>query len=374
LKNSIKTSEVSQTSEVWFYKGEKMKTYKHLYPLVCDFENIYLAYRKARKGKRGRVGPAQFERVQDDELLKIQEELQTFTYQPDPYHSFYIHDPKKRLISAAPFRDRVVHHALCRVIEPIWERRFIHDTYANRLGKGTHRALDRTQEFARQYRYFLQCDVKQFFPSIDHMVLRKEFARLIHDNDLLWLCDQVLQSGMGVLSEEYDMVYFDGDNLLAANRPRGLPIGNLTSQFWANVYLNQFDHFVKRELKCRAYIRYVDDFLLFSDNKRELTDWRKAIIQQLAELRLTLHEQCAQVFPTFTGIPFLGFRVHPDHRLLKTRKAIHFRRKLKRLLLNYSNGLLDVQKLHQTIQSWIHYAGYGDTWGLRRSVLGGVTL
>ena len=359
-----------------------MKTYKHLYPLVCDFENIYLAWRKARKGKRGRAQPAQFERVQDDELLRIQEELQTFTYKPGAYHSFHIHDPKKRLISAAPFRDRVVHHALCRVIEPIWESRFIHDTYANRIGKGTHRALDRTQEFARRYTYFLQCDVKQFFPSIDHAILRDEFARLIRDEGVLWLCDQVLQSGVGVLADEYEMVYFDGDDpstgsgqgLFAANRPRGLPIGNLTSQFWANVYLNGFDHFVKRELKCRAYIRYVDDFLLFSDDKRELAGWREAIIDKLAELRLTLHEECAQIFPTVTGIPFLGFRVHPDHRLLKTRKAIHFRRKLKHLLHGYANGSIELPKLQQTLQSWIHYVSYGDTWGLRRSILGGVTL
>lgn len=351
-----------------------MKTYKNLYSQVSDFENLYLAYRKARRGKRGRAQPAMFERIQDDELLNLQEELQTFTYQPGPYHSFYIHDPKKRLISAAPFRDRVVHHALCRVIEPIWESRFIYDTYANRIGKGTHRALDRTQSFARHYKYFLQCDVKQFFPSIDHAILRSEFSRFIRDENILWLCDQILQSGIGVLSEEYEMVYFEGDNLLAANRPRGLPIGNLTSQFWANVYLNDFDRYVKRELKCKAYIRYVDDFLLFSDDKPELSRWRKQIIQKLTESRLTLHEECAQIFPVSTGIPFLGFRIYPSHRLLKTRKAIRFRRKLKRLLQNHTHGLIEFSKLDQVIQSWIHYVGYGDTWGLRRSMLRGVVL
>jgi len=351
-----------------------MKTYKHLYPQVYDFENLYLAYRKARKGKRGRLQPATFERVQEDELLNLQEELQTFAYQPGPYHSFHIHDPKKRLISAAPFRDRVVHHALCRVVEPIWEKRFIHDTYANRLGKGTHRALDRTQAFARQHEYALQCDVRQFFPSIDHAIIRKEFTRLIHDENVIWLCDQILKSGEGVLSEEYEMYWFEGDDLFSAQRPRGLPIGNLTSQFWANVYLNDLDQHVKRELKCKAYIRYVDDFLLFSDNKQELSQWRDQIIRKLAGLRLTLHEECAQIFPTSTGIPFLGFRVYPEHRLLKTRKAIRFRRKLKHLMGNYSNGLLDFSKLDQIIQGWIHYAGYADTWGLRRSVLKGVVL
>lgn len=351
-----------------------MKTYKNLYLQVHDFENLYLAYRKARKGKRGRAQPAMFERVQDDELLALQIELRNFTYQPGAYHSFYIHDPKKRLISAAPFRDRVVHHALCRVIEPIWERRFIHDSYANRIEKGTHRALDRAQSYARRYEYVLQCDVKQFFPSIDHAILRDEFARLIHDASILWLCDQILKSGEGVLSEEYEMHWFEGDDLFSAQRPRGLPIGNLTSQFWANVYLNEFDHFVKRDLKCRAYIRYVDDFILFSDNKQELSRWRNQIIRKLAQLRLRLHEECAQIFPTSKGVPFLGFRVYPEHRLLKSRKAIRFRRKLNHLLRNYSRGLLDVSKLDQIIQSWVHYVGYGDTWGLRRSVLKGVAL
>jgi len=351
-----------------------MKTYKHLYPQVYDFENLYLAYRKARKGKRGRAQPAIFERVQDDELLNLQEELQTFTYKPGAYHSFYIHDPKKRLISAAPFRDRVVHHALCRVIEPIWERRFIFDSYANRLGKGTHRALDRTQGYARTYAYVLQCDVKQFFPSIDHEILRNEFARLIRDEHALWLCDQILQSGVGVLSDEYEMEYFAGDDLLAANRPRGLPIGNLTSQFWANVYLNQFDHFVKRDLKCPAYVRYVDDFLLFSNDKQELSNWRAAIIQELAALRLTIHEECAQVYPARTGIPFLGFRIFPEYRRVKQRKVNHFRRKLRRLLEGYSTGGFSFERLNANVQGWINHVRYADSWGLRRAVLGGIRL
>jgi RNA-directed DNA polymerase len=351
-----------------------MKTYKHLYPLVYDFENIYLAYRKARKGKRGRAQPAQFERVQDDELLNIQDELQTLTYKPGAYHSFYIHDPKKRLISAAPFRDRVVHHALCRIIEPIWEKRFIFDSYANRVGRGTHLALDRAQAHARRYKYVLQCDVKQFFPSIDHAILRAEFSRLIRDENILWLCDQILQSGNGVLSNEYEMVYFNGDDLLSANRPRGLPIGNLTSQFWANVYLNEFDHFVKRDLKCSAYVRYVDDFLLFSSDKRELLNWRTAIIQKMAALRLTLHEESAQVYPTHTGIPFLGFRVYPEYRRVKQRKVIHFRRKLRRLLEGYSTGGFSFEKLNATVQGWINHVRYADSWGLRRAVLERVVL
>lgn len=351
-----------------------MKTYKHLYPQVYDFENLYLAYRKARKGKRGRTQPAQFERVQEEQLIALQNELQTFTYTPGKYHNFFVHDPKKRLISAAPFRDRVVHHALYRVIEPIWEARFIHDTYANRVGKGTHSALDRAQAYARKYQYVLQCDVRQFFPSIDHALLRAELSRLIHDENILWLCDKILKSGEGVLADEYEMDWYQGDDLFAINRPRGLPIGNLTSQFWANVYLNSFDHFVKRDLKCPAFVRYVDDFLLFGNDTQILLGWRNAIIQKMAGLRLSLHEESAQVFPTRTGIPFLGFRIYPEYRLLKRRKIIHFRRKLRKVLADYANGVASIQKVGSSIKGWINHVRFANSWGLRKDVLGGVQL
>jgi hypothetical protein len=212
-----------------------------------------------------------------ENLLTLQDQLAEKRYQPGAYASFTVHEPKRRLISAAPFRDRVVHHALCNVIEPLFERRFIHDSYANRVGKGTHRALDRCQYFARRDPYVLQCDVEQFFPAIDHALLLETIQRVIVDPDVLWLCEVILESGQGVLADEYEMRYFHGDDLFAANRPRGLPIGNLTSQFWANVYLDRLDHFVKRELKCCSYLRYVDDFLLFADNKATLWQWRQAI-------------------------------------------------------------------------------------------------
>ncbi len=351
-----------------------MKTYRGVYPRVWDFENLYWAYRKARRGKRSKPPAADFEREEEKELLTLQDELRTRTYRPGAYHSFFIHEPKRRLISAAPFRDRVVHHALCRVMEPMWENRFIYDSYANRVGKGTHRALDRCTTFARRYRYVLQCDVRQFFPSIDHAILRAEIARSIRDKDALWLIDVILHSGKGVLSEEYEMVWFPGDDLFAGQRPRGLPIGNLTSQFWANVYLNPFDHFVKRELRCPAYLRYVDDFLLFSDSKRQLWSWKRAIIQRMAALRLTIHENRAQVFPVKTGIPFLGFRVYPDHRRVKRRKVVQFRRKVRSLLQSYREKQCTYEQLNASIQGWINHVRYADSWRLRKQMLKDVVL
>lgn len=322
-----------------------------------------LAYAAAARGKRGRSAAAAFEYRLADNLLHIQTELVERTYRPGAYVSFYIHDPKTRLISAAPFRDRVVHHALCNVIEPIFERSFVFDSYANRVGKGTHAAIDRAQSFARRYRYVLQCDVEQFFPAIDHALLRETLARKIDDANTLWLIDQILASGVGVLADEYGMRYFPCDDLFAANRPRGLPIGNLTSQFWANCFLNPFDHFVKRELRCPGYVRYVDDVLLFGDDAREMQQWRDAIVQRLARLRLTIHAG-AHVRPVSEGLPFLGFVIYPDHRRLKRRKVIAYHRALRQLI-----GQAQPDRVVASLQGWINHARYGDTWRLRRSVI-----
>jgi len=302
-----------------------------MYAELCSWDNLILAYRRASKGKRGHPSVAAFDHRLEDNLLRLQAELLVRTYGPGPYTSFYIHEPKRRLISAAPFRDRVVHHALYNLIEPAFERTFISDSYANRVGKGTHRALRRVQEFACRFPYVLQCDLRQFFPSIDHTILRGILARKITHPDVLWLIDCILESGQGILSEAYDMVYFPGDDLFSANRPRGLPIGNLTSQFWANVYLSSFDHFVKRELCCQGYVRYVDDILLFAKDKAILWVWREAVIKRLARLRLTIHPG-VHPCPVSEGIPFLGFITFPQSRRLKRRKGIYFQRKLRTLM------------------------------------------
>ena len=316
---------------------------------------------------------AAFEHRLEDNLWHLQADLGSKHYRPGAYTSFVIHEPKRRIISAAPFRDRVVHHALCNMIEPIFERSFISDSYANRVGKGTHRALDRCQEFARRYPYFLSCDVRQFFPSLDHSLLREILAQKIDHRDVLWLVDLLLRSGEGVLAEAYDMVYFPDDDLFAVNRPRGLPIGNLTSQFWANCYLNPFDHFLKRELGCKAYIRYVDDMLLFARDKKSLWQWKRAIETRLARLRLTIHPR-AQPRPVSEGIPFLGFTIFPQKRRLKRRKGMHFQRRFRSLVDDYARGQLSLEDLSTCVQGWVNHVGYANTIGLRKAVLSSVII
>ena len=339
---------------------------------LCSWENLLEAHRLAARGKRGRRAAAAFEYRLADQLHALKQELGQGRYRPGRYVHFHIHEPKRRKISAAPFRDRVVHHALCNVIEPRFERLFIPDSYANRPGKGTHRALDRLQQLSQRYRYVLRADIVKHFPSIDHEILRGTLARVIPEGDLMGLVDLVLASGAGVLDDEYVMTYFPGDDLLAACRPRGLPIGNLTSQFWSNCMLHPFDQFVTRELRCPAYLRYVDDFALFGDSKRELWAWKRAIVERLGGLRLRIHESQAQVLPVGCGIPWLGFVIYPTHRRLKGRKVHSTRRHLGERVDAYLAGRISFGELDASIKGWVNHVRYADTWGLRRQVFRGL--
>jgi len=349
------------------------KTYNHLYPQIASFEALYRAWRKARRGKRYKPAAAQFERNLDLELLALYQDLRDESWQPGGFRSFTIHEPKRRKISAAPYRDRVVHHALVRVIEPIYERKFIADSYANRAGKGTHKALDRCTQYMRRFRYVLQCDVQQFFPAIDHQILKHILSKTIACRPTLRLCEKIIHSGTGILTDEYTLHYFPSDDLFAAGRPRGLPIGNLTSQFWANVYMNELDQYVKHTLRCTGYLRYVDDFLLFADDKVTLHRWRDEIIIFLQSLRLTIHEKRAQPTPVGQGIPFLGFTVYPTYRRLKRSKGITYRRHLKTLWRRWQAGEITREQGRASVMAWLGHVRHGDTFGLRQRLFREIT-
>ncbi len=336
---------------------------------VTEWENLLLAFHKAAKGKRSKAATATMEFKLADELLVLQSELESDTYLPGGYVHFHIQEPKRRKISAAPFRDRVVHHALCRVIEPFFERSFIRDSYANRVGKGTHRAVDRFQQFTDRYTYVLRGDIKQHFASIDHEFLLNLLVRRLPDDSLTPLIQKIITSGQGVLEEEYQMHWFDGDDLLAACRPRGLPIGNLTSQFWSNCYMDPFDHFVKRGLGCKAYLRYVDDFALFADSKAQLWRWKRNIIERLARLRLVIHDSACQVLPTRCGAPWLGFVIYPNYRRLKARKARYATHRLAGRYQDWKSGLISFAELDASVKGWINHACHADTLGLRKTVM-----
>ncbi len=327
-----------------------------------------LAWQKAAKGKRGKLTTASFEADLAENLLQLQQDLRRGNYKPGPYTHFSIHEPKRRTISAAPFYDRVVHHALCNIIEPLFESMFIADSYANRKAKGGHRAVDRFQEFSQRYKYVLRMDIVQHFHAIDHRILLGILVQKIQDEKIIGLIKSILASGDCVRVRS-KVSYFPGDDLLAACRPRGLPIGNLTSQLWSNCYLHPFDQFVKRELACRAYLRYVDDFALFSDSKATLWRWKKQINQRLQRFRLKVHQPQAQVCPVSQGVPWLGFVIYPDYRRLKRRKVVYASRRLGAQFDAWQAEKISFAEFDASVQGWINHVRYADSWGLRKHML-----
>lgn len=343
-----------------------MKRHNHLWPRVTDFSNLLQAARQARKGKRFRGNVLAFHDRLELELERLQQELQSKSYAPGDYRTFEIKEPKPRMISAAPYRDRVVHHAVCNIIAPIFERTFIRDSYANRNGFGTHRALRRFTDFLRSSRYILQCDIRKYFPSIDHNILKQEIRRKIKCRDTLQLIDTIID---GSNLQEPVLAYFPGDDLLTpSQRRRGLPIGNLTSQFFANVYLNRFDHFIKEDIHASKYVRYVDDFAVFSDNRDWLQSVRQRIETYLIGLRLTIHPVKSQCFSTAHGANFLGFRVFRDRIQVRRENLRRAKRRLRRMQHAYSTGQIGQENVTRSIRSWIAHLEHGDTWRLREQI------
>ncbi len=343
-----------------------MKRYGNLWQQVTDFENLLKASRQAQRGKRFRPNVLEFNYHLEQNLATLQQALQEQTYKPGKYHSFRIFEPKPRLISAAPYHDRVVHHALCNVIVPIFERTFIADSYANRLHFGTHKALHRFTEFSQSHRYILQCDIRKYFPSIDHDLLKTILARKIKCVETLGLIETIID-----YSNEQEPVieYFPGDTILTpAQRRHGLPIGNLTSQFFANCYLNGFDHFVKEQLEATAYLRYVDDFVLFSDDYGYLVHARQAIEDYLTTLRLKIHPVKSQLFETKYGANFVGFRVFPEYIRVRGDNLKRSRHRLHILKSAYLNGEIDSERYNKSLQSWMAHLDHADSYRLQKDI------
>lgn len=345
------------------------RSHRDLWPTLVSWENLLRAHRRCRRRKRHRRAAAAFDFDWESQLLQLQRELRDGSYRPGPYRHFRITDPKPRKISAAPYRDRVVHHALVQVLEPIFDRGFIHDSYACRVGKGTHRALDRALGYLRRHSYVLKTDVVRFFPNVDHAVLRGVIAGRIADPRVLALIDTVLASGSGVLADEATPGFFPGDDLFALSRPRGLPIGNLTSQFFANVLLDQIDHFVKEDLRVPGYVRYADDLLLFGDDKAVLHAWRSAVTEKLAGLRLRLHPDKTQIRPTVAGVTFLGWQIRPASVRLSQQSVRRFSRRMKQLAWLRQRGEVDVDRVRASVRAWLAHAAHGNARGITRRLL-----
>lgn len=342
-----------------------MKRHKRLWPRICSLENLFLAARRARRGKGKRPATAAFELEREEQLIGLRDELVSQSWQPGRYRQFTIRDPVPRLISAAPYRDRVVHHALCNVIEPLLDRGLIDHTYACRRGKGTHRAAETAVRLARRYRYVLKADVRKFFPSIDHEVLMAYMRRKIACKGTLWLVGKILESSP---PQEPLEEYFPGDELFAAHRRRGIPIGNLTSQFFANLYLDAFDHWVKEDLRVHGYLRYVDDFLIFGDDRRELREVLRLCGQRLSLLRLRLHPGKCHVIPTRSGVGFVGYRIFPWGKRLPASSIRRFTSRTRDQGRAFREGALPAERLTESVQAWVAHASHARTESLRRDL------
>jgi retron-type reverse transcriptase len=345
-----------------------LKTFKNLYGKVVAFENLHAAYQAAARGKSGRLDCAAFAYNREGKLLALRRELLDGTYRHGPYREFEVEDPKRRQVKAALFRDRVVHHALCRVIEPIFEARFIADTFACRKGRGTRAALERCRELARRFSkgYVLKADISKFFYSVDHQILLELLRRKIADRRVLSLIREILGSSQDARFR----AYFPGDDLFALERPTGIPIGNLTSQLFSNIYLAELDRHVKQDLRFKPYARYMDDFLFFAEDKASL--WRiLAMIEKFLgeRLRLRVHPLKRTVSPALSGIDWVGYGVFPERVFLKRRNIFRFRERCARLRRLYRAGEIPLESVRDSVVSFLGYARQAQAAQLMRNIL-----
>lgn len=346
-----------------------MKTYSRLYQTLCSYQNLESAFQKARKRKTLKPYVIEFEAALKQNLLQLQFELLTFSYQPQSLKQFIIREPKTRKISKSAFRDRVVHHALVNILEPIFESIFIHDSYASRKGKGTLAALNRFDFFKRKVSgngkklkcikdgnyiggYCLKADIRHYFDTMDHEILIRIIQEKIKDKDIIWLVKKIL------------------DNHLSPIKNKGLPLGNHTSQFFANVYLNKLDYFVKHQLKARYYLRYVDDFVILHQSKEHLEKLKSEIDEFLnSKLKINLHPEKSKLIPLHQGINLLGFRVFYYHKLLRKANFRKMVSKLNSLQQEYQGDPSDYQRVYDFLEGWIAYAKHANTYKLRKGVL-----
>ena len=335
-----------------------MKRHNNLFPQVIEFSNLIIAANKALKGKKTRMRVAHFYFHWEKELLTLQNEVLEGTYKPNHYFLFEIFDPKKRTICASDFKDRVLHHAICKVLEPFLERKAIFDSYACRSGKGLHAAIKRCQEFVGHNEYYLKCDISRFFESIDHQILKKILYGILKDKQLLKLLDVII------------------DHEVPGNLPgKGLPIGNLTSQYFANLYLGKMDHFLKDHLGHKSYLRYMDDFILFAPDKQILKNRLHQIHEFLdSHLQLNLKTNAIHLAPVSEGVPYLGLRVFKNLIRIQRPNLVRLRRRIRDAESDYLLGKLTLAELCQSTSSRMTHMSFANTLALRQKEFSGSLL
>ena len=343
-----------------------MKRTGGLWDELVSWPNLLLGARKAQRGKRSRSVVQRFNHDQERQLIRIQERLSDGTWRPGEFRTHWIARPKRRLISAAPYADRVVHHALMNVLEPVLDRHFHPHSYACRTGKGAHAAADRVQVLMRGHAFVLQCDIRKFFPSINHEILKGTFRRLIKDRRVLELMDRIVD---GSNEQERIVEWFNGDDLFSpGDHPRGLPIGNLTSQWFANWMLNGLDHFITSDLGFGSYVRYCDDFIVLHDDAEALKQAALRIETFLETRRLRLHETKRSVRPVHRGVRFVGYRLWATHRILPKQNVRDFRRRVRWMRSAYAERRIGWEQIKPRLDSWLGHARQANSEHLIRRI------
>ena len=331
-----------------------MKRIGHLFESVAEFGALRRSAIAAAKGKRLSAPAAAFMVDLESECLRLERELLAQRWRPGPFRCFLIYDRKPRVISAAPFRDRVVHHAVSAAMEPCLEAYAVPASYACRKGKGNHAAVRRAREHCRGGGFFLRLDVRKYFPSVDHEVLERMLVRRFKDPRFLDLLRLIVRHGPP-----------------GSEPGRGMPIGNLTSQHFANLYLGRLDHFVKEELRVRRYLRYMDDMVFMMSDKAGLWRIYDAVRGFLAdELRLSLNEKQTLLAPVTEGMPFLGMRIWPGVVRLSGASARRFRAKYRERWREYREHGIDEETLIRSAASLVGHVGHADTRRFTRSFFG----
>jgi RNA-directed DNA polymerase len=330
-----------------------------MYSQLCSYENLELAFRRASKGKTTKQYVIDFEANLKNNLLLLQQELAFHIYKPRPLQMFILRDPKTRKINKSAFRDRIVHHAVCIMIEPLFEKQFIFDSYANRIGKGVLKAIKRYETFSRKVTYnftrqgyTLKADIRKYFETVHHTILLDILHKQINDVRVMWLIKVILK------------------NYCSKDDRTGMPLGNLTSQFFANVYLNELDQFVKHKLRAKCYIRYVDDFVILDTSYEKLTEYKCRIEKFLeGKLSLMLHPDKSRIISLEQGVEFLGMKIFPNHKLIKQKNLRKFKRKYAELCSDYEKREIKYDTLYDFLEGWCAYARYANSFRIRKKIL-----
>ncbi|MCL5733067.1 MAG: reverse transcriptase/maturase family protein [Patescibacteria group bacterium] len=340
-----------------------MKNFTHIFEKIISIDNLLSSWKEFRIGKKSRKDISYFERNLEDNIWTLNDLLKNKTYKHGPYHSFYVHDPKLRHIHKASVRDRVLHHAIVKNIEPAFEPTFIFDSYSCRVGKGAHKGTEQFIRYARKVSknytrtcWVLKCDIKKFFASIDHHILLDILYRRINDPDVRHLLKKVIES-------------FSSEFTVNPEEPKGIPIGNLTSQLFANVYLNELDQFMKHELKEKYCLRYADDFVVLHPQREHCEKIIEPISNFLKHnLKLDLHPNKITIRKFAQGVDFLGYICFPHHIAprLKTEKRIY--KKLREKVEMLKNGLITEESFNHSVQSYFGVLSHSNSFKLRQEL------